>query len=694
MGHILTIAKLNPSGASDLSVVVTAILLLLALAIAAVAARRWASVSTLVYGGTAVLCGMVALWAVLRLAGGGGVTLAVLPVGVPWVQAHLRVDSLSAFFLLVINFGGITASLFGWGYERAHHGHHDSPPSGPVLPLFPLFLAAMSMVLIADDAFSFLVSWEFMSLASWLLVLSTHREPDTPRAARLYLIMASFGTFCLLMAFGLLATAHGDYAFDAIRAHAPSAGVAALVVGLVLVGAGSKAGLVPLHVWLPLAHPAAPSHVSALMSGVMTKVAIYAMIRVLFDLLGEPAWWWGGVMMGFGSLTAVMGVLYALMQDDVKRLLAYSTVENIGAVVIALGLALVFKASHVPVIAALALAAALLHVANHSLFKSLLFYVAGAVLTATGTRDLNRLGGLIHRMPTTAVLALVGAAAISALPPLNGFVGEWLLFQAILNGPALEEWSLKIAIAVVGAAVALATALAAAAFVRFYGIAFLGRPRAPEAARAGEVGSAMRLGMAVPALFCVLFGVLPTPLIRLFQPAVRQLVEAGPFDDRSYQSWFWLSPTSAIGNSYNGMIMLVVIGLLSVLAVLVIHRRASDRVRWSIPWGCGYDEPDPEGVTQYTASSFAQPIRRTFGSTVFRARDHVDMPEPGDPRPARLSVTWSDPVWAAFYAPIVRVVAWLADRANALQFLTIRRYLTLMFLALVVLLVMVAVAQP
>ena len=669
--------------------VVSAIAFLLVMAATGVAARRLPWASAIVYGGTATACFVIVAWAAAALASGGASQAWVLPIGLPWTGMHLRVDALSALFLLVVNFGGITASLFGWGYGRAHRDSH----AGPVLPLYPLFLAAMNLVLIADDAFAFLVSWESMSLASWLLVLSTHREEETPRAARLYLIMASFGTICLLLAFGLLATAHGDYSFDAIRAHAPPAVTASLCVVLVLLGAGSKAGLVPLHVWLPLAHPAAPSHVSALMSGVMTKVAVYAMIRVLFDLLGEPVWWWGGAMLAAGALTAVMGVLYALMQDDVKRLLAYSTVENIGAIVIALGLALVFKASHTPVIAALALTAALLHVVNHSLFKSLLFFAAGAVLTATGSRDLNRLGGLIHRMPATALLALIGAAAISALPPLNGFVGEWLLFQAILNAPALPEWALKIGIAVVGAALALATALAGACFVRFFGIAFLGRPRSRAAGEATEVGAAMRLGMLAPAALCIVLGVLPTPLIRLFEPAVRAMVEAGPFDDRAYQPWFWLAPTSAIGNSYNGLIMLVVIALLSILLVLVIHRRASDRVRLSIPWGCGFDGPDPAAVTQYSASSFAQPIRRAFGSTVFRARDQVDLPEPGETRPARLSVRWTDPAWALLFDPIAAALGWLTGRANRLQHMTIRRYLTLMFLALVLLLVMVAVTQ-
>ena len=241
----------------------------------------------------------------------------------------------------------------------------------------------------------------------------------------------------LLLAFGLLAGADGNYAFDAIRASHPSAALAALVLVLTIIGAGSKAGVVPLHAWLPLAHPAAPSHVSALMSGVMTKVAVYGFVRIVFDLLGPPAWWWSMVVLAIGGITAVMGVLYALMQHDLKRLLAYHTVENIGIIYIGLGLALAFKAYDMPLAAALALTAALFHVFNHSVFKSLLFFGAGAVLTATGERDMEHLGGLIHRMPQTAFVFLVGCVAISALPPLNGFVSEWLTFQAILLSPQI-----------------------------------------------------------------------------------------------------------------------------------------------------------------------------------------------------------------------------------------------------------------
>ena len=246
---------------------------------------------------------------------------------------------------------------------------------------------------------------------------------------------------------------------------------------LALIGAGSKAGVVPLHAWLPLAHPAAPSHVSALMSGVMTKVAVYGFVRIVFDLLGPPAWWWSMVVLAVGGVTAVMGVLYALMQHDLKRLLAYHTVENIGIIYIGLGLALAFKAYDMPLAAALALTAGLFHVFNHSVFKSLLFFGAGAVLNATGERDMEHLGGLIHRMPQTAFVFLVGCVAISALPPLNGFVSEWLTFQAILLSPQLPSWGLKFLVPAVGALLALSAALAAACFVKAFGVSF-SRPAA------------------------------------------------------------------------------------------------------------------------------------------------------------------------------------------------------------------------
>src|SRR5262249_55399089 len=343
--------------------------------------------------------------------------------------AHLRLDALSAFFLAVVDLGAMTTSLFALGY-----GEHERAPAR-VVPFFPPFLAGLPLVVLAHDAFPFLLSWAVVSLAPCAVVISHHRVPENVRAGYIYLLMASFGTLALLLAFGLLAGSDGLYTFAQMRAAHPAGATGALVLLLVLIGAGSKAGLVPLHVWLPLAHPAAPSHVSALMSGVMTKVAVYGFVRIVFELAGAPSWWWSIVILTVAGITTVMGVLYALMQHDLKRLLAYHTVENIGIIFIGLGLALAFKSQGMLFAAALAFTAAILPVFNHSLFKSLLFFGAGAVLPTTGERDMEHFGGLIPPMPQTAFVFLIGCAAISALPPLNGFVSEWLTFQAILLSP-------------------------------------------------------------------------------------------------------------------------------------------------------------------------------------------------------------------------------------------------------------------
>ncbi|MCC6890965.1 MAG: hydrogenase 4 subunit B [Hyphomicrobiales bacterium] len=654
--------------------------LLLAISVLAIVIGRSRLATPVVYGAClatgALLCGAGAAALI------GEATAVTLPLGLPWVGMHFRVDALSAFFLAVVNLGAAAASLFALGY-----GRHEAAP-WRVLPFYPAFLAAMNFVLLADDAFTFLVSWEAMSLMSWGLVVAQHRLADNVRAGYVYLVMASFGTLALLLAFGLLAGAEGGYAFAAIRAGEPSAAVTAAVLVLVLIGAGSKAGLVPLHVWLPLAHPAAPSHVSALMSGVMTKVAAYAFLRMVFDLVGAPAWWWSLLVLALAGATCVMGVLYALMQHDLKRLLAYHTVENIGIIFIGFGLALAFKAHGMADAAALALTAALLHVFNHALFKSLLFFGAGAVLAATGERDMEHLGGLIHRMPQTAFAFLVGCAAISALPPLNGFVSEWLTFQAILLSPELPSWSLKFAVPAIGALLALSAALAAACFVKAFGITFLGRPRTHAAERARETDRCSLAAMHAFAALCLVVGILPGLFLDALAPLVTNLVGAR-MPVQSGVAWLSVVPIAESRSSYNGLLVFAFIAISASLAAFAIHRLASDRLRRAPPWDCGY--PDASPATQYTADSFAQPIRRVFGTLVFRAREDVDMPPPGDLRPARLVVRLRDVIWDALYAPLAAGIAAAALKLNRLQFLTIRQYLSLVFAALVTLLLVLAI---
>ena len=423
------------------------------------------------------------------------------------------------------------------------------------------------------------------------------------------------------------------------------------------------------------------------MSGVMTKVAVYAAMRILFDLAGPPAWWWGAVLMLVGAASAVMGLLYALLQSDLKRLLAYSTVENLGIVYIALGFALAFLAGGLPAAAAIALSAALLHALNHTLFKSLLFMGAGAVLHATGERDMDRLGGLIHRLPVTSACFLVGAAAISALPPLNGFVSEWLLFQAVLVSPQLPEGVLRFLAPAVGALMALAAALAAACFVRAYGITFLGRPRSEAARAAHEVDPFSRAAMISAAALCGLIGIVPGPVIDLAGRVVGQLGGVA-LPSQGAQGWLSLVPIDPAQSSYNGLILLVFILASATLVASFVHRFGSRALRVGRAWDCGF--PDPVPLGQYSASSFAQPLRRVFGEVLFRARDEVDMPAPGEVRAARFAVSWHDLVWDWLYRPVSGLVGQVADRLNFLQYLTVRRYLTMMFGALVVLLGVVA----
>jgi len=664
------------------------ILALLALAITGLMTSRSTVGRPLVYGGSLILC------AALLATGLSALTSPVqrlsLPLGLPWIGTHLRLDVLSGFFLIVVGLGGGGASLFALGYSR-----HETHP-GRVLPFYPAFLAGLSLVVVADDAFLFLFAWELMSLTSWALVMAHQAggrqgdaEPADTGAGFVYLLMATFSGLTLLLAFALLAGAQGGYAFDTMRASHPGALIGSLVFILALIGAGSKAGLVPLHVWLPLAHPAAPTHVSALMSGVMTKVAIYGFIRIVFDLLTPPAWWAGTIVLLIGGITAVLGVLHALMERDLKRLLAYSTVENIGIVFIGLGLALAFRANGFYAGAALAVTAALFHALNHTIFKSLLFFGAGAVLNATGERDMETMGGLIHRMPRTALAFLVGCGAVSALPPLNGFASEWLTFQAVLLRPELPQWGLKLMIPMDGALLALAAALAASCFVRAFGICFLGRARTEAARLAREADPWSISAMLGFALLCLLTGILPGVVIDGLAP-VAQALTGARMPVQLGDAWLTVAPIAAIRGSYNGLLVFGFITASVLLTVGLVHR-LSRRIRRVPAWDCGF--PDAGTDAQYSAGSFAQPIRRVFGSVVFGATGTVDMPAPGDMRAASITNSLRDPVWDTLYTPLSRVVAVVADRLNVLQFLTIRRYLGFVFAALVGLLLTLTLWQ-
>jgi hypothetical protein len=661
-----------------IQVAALAVLGLLGLGAVGAALGRRVAGRVLVYGGSCVACATLLVAGAAAMAGAG--SGLALPVGLPLTGAHLRLDPLSGFFLFLIGLGGCGASLFAIGYGR----HEDEPQR--VLPFYPVFLAAMALVVVADDAFTFLFGWELMSVASWALVTAHHREEGNAHAGFVYLVMAAFSGTVLLLTFALLAGGAEGYGFEAIRTAHRGAPVTAVIAVAALIGAGSKAGLVPLHVWLPLAHPAAPSHVSALMSGVMTKVAVYGFVRIAFDLAGGAPWWSALVLLLLGSATAVAGALQAFMASELKRLLAYSTVENIGIVFIALGLAQAFRNNGLQAGAALAMTAGLLHALNHTLFKSLLFFSAGSVLHATGTVALDRLGGLVRAMPWTALAFLAGSAAIAGLPPLNGFVSEWLTFQAVLLRPDIPQWGLKLAVPAGGAMLALTAALAAGCFVRAFAIAFLGRARTPAAAGARE-GDAWSVGTSLGfAGLCLAAGIAPGFVIDRLAPVVRALVGQS-MPPQLVNAWLTIVPVTEGRSSYNGLLMFVFI-LVSMLLPAAVLR---GRVRRTAPWDCGF--PDASPVSQYTAGSFAQPVRRVFGSVLLGARDRVDMPDPGDGRPARLVQAIIDPVWAYAYRPVGIAVGFVARTLDGAQFLSIRRYLGLVFAALVALLLALTLWQ-
>ena len=428
----------------------------------------------------------------------------------PGLVLTWQVDGLSMFFGLVILSISAVTTVFAVG----HAGQHDGFPGSGLLYL--LFILAMLAVVVAGDGFTFLLAWETMSLASFALVLTDHRRKVVREAAWAYVVMTHTATAFIVAAFLLLARTAGSLVFDDWTAQAATLdpALATLVFVLGLVGFGTKAGMIPLHVWLPRAHPVAPAHVSALMSGVMIKLGIYGLLRLSLDWLAPGPAWWGALILALGATSAVLGVLYALMQHDLKRLLAYHSVENIGIILLGIGVALIGRSLDLPAVTAIGLTAALFHVANHATFKALLFMGAGAIDAAVGTRDLERLGGLIRRMPVTALCFLVGSAAISALPPLNGFASEWLTFQSLLMlGRVADEPQTALLPLLAGGALALTGALAVACFVKAFGVSFLALPRSSHAESAHESGRAELAAMGTLAVACVALGLGAAPVV-------------------------------------------------------------------------------------------------------------------------------------------------------------------------------------
>ena len=600
-----------------------------------------------------------------------------LVIGLPDLPIHARLDALSGAFLFLLGAATTGISMFAAGYFRKGEG--TAP--GLLCLQYHLFLAAMGFVLVADDAYGFMVAWETMALSSYFLVTAQHGLPEIRRAGYLYLLIAHVGALAILLCFGVMQGGSWQFTFDAMRAAQLDSRWATVAFGLALVGFGAKAGLLPLHVWLPEAHPAAPSPVSALMSGIMLKTAVYGVLRVTFDLLGDPLWWWGLIPVALGLATALFGVVFAAAQTDMKRLLAYSSIENIGVLFTGIGLAIVFHGAGMRPLAALALTAVLYHALNHAFMKSLLFCGTGAVLHATGERNLGRLGGLIHRMPWVAWLTLVGVLAIAGLPPLNGFVSEWLLLQAFLFAHEVPHPFVNMLLPLGASIVALAAALAAYVMVKFYGVVFLGQPREPSLANAHDAGPLEKAGLAWLAAGCVLLGLLPGQVVGGLGYVTQQLTGHAV---ATAQGWSWLlAPLPDREVSYAPLVLLLVIAAvvaITFLAVRLAYRRV---VRRAPPWDCGFVRVDAR--MQDTAEGFGQPIRHIFQSFFQMKRE---LPSPFDATP-RYQVTIGDRIWLALYEPLGGIVQRLADSVAWLQQGRISTYLLYSFVTLVVLLAVV-----
>ncbi|MEW6079230.1 MAG: proton-conducting transporter membrane subunit [Thermodesulfobacteriota bacterium] len=576
-----------------------------------------------------------------------------LPWPVPFGSFYVAVDPLSAFFILTISLVCALAAVYGTAYLDAYRAGKNL---GPAWAFFNLLFASMLLVVISRNGLLFLVAWETMSLSSFFLVMFEHEKQEVRLAGWVYLVAAHAGQACLMFLFVFLGRQSGTLDFDAFTVP-PGAAAAGVLFLLAVAGFGAKAGFLPLHVWLPDAHPAAPSHVSAVMSGVMIKTGIYGLVRII-SLLGMPAQWWGWTLILVGAVSGVMGVLFALAQHDIKRLLAYHSVENIGIISLGLGLWLLGVSTGHPALAALGLMGGLLHVINHAVFKSLLFFGAGAVAHAAGTRNMDVMGGLAKRMPRTALAFGIGSAAICGLPPFNGFVSEFLIYLAafgLITGAGVPGGPMAGGLIVL-AALGLIGGLAAACFAKVFGIVFLGEPRTPQAAEAHEAPAAMRFSMITLAVLCIALGLAAPLAVRLVLPAAGQLLDSAQVSAVSLMAGGLLWKIS-----WGGFAFIAVSGFLWGLR----RRLLTGRVNTTGPtWDCGYAAPDSR--MQYTASSFAWPVIDMF-KWIIRPKLRVSVGQDFFPRRAGLSSHSSDPFRRNLFDPLFRAVSELARRTHVLQ---------------------------
>jgi hydrogenase-4 component B len=640
--------------------------------------------------GAASLSAWSGLWAALLFLSSGTAAPApeikLLPALIPYIQFTVRLDPLGAFFLLLVSLLAFALSTYSLGYAKGFFGRKNV---GVLGALFNALLLATTLTFLADNIWFFLIAWEIMALTAYCLVSFEHEKPETRKAGVLYFIMSHIDAGCIILGFLLLFQASGDYSFSSLHdigaRMSPGKRDAAFI--LFLLGFGIKSGIVPLHIWLPAAHPVAPSNVSALMSGVLIKTGIYGLTRVCFDFFSPPPLWWGVTVLTIGTVSAVLGVLYALMEHDLKRLLAYHSIENIGIILMGLGASLIFLHTHHTLLATLALIAGLYHTINHASFKGLLFLGAGAVLHATHTRNMEEMGGLAKRMPQTAFFFLLGAVAISALPPLNGFVSEWLTYQALLQGFGTTESLIRLIFPLSGAMLALTGALAAACFVKAFGITFLAQARSEHAAHAHEVAPSMRFGMAVLAAACVLLGLFPIAFIQLLDPLTQQLTGQQLSAQLSLANGLVLTSLSGKTGTISTLgIVLMIVCLLPIPFALWLVFARNAKTRRGPTWDCGQRGLTPH--MEYTATGFSKPIRMIF-KALFRPRRDVQREYDFSPYFAK-TIRFESHIEEVFvrrlYRPLRILILRVSRRIRALQAGSIHAYLLYIFITLLLLL--------
>jgi len=634
--------------------------------------------------------GVAAVLAASVLVNGHAVSLQ-LPAYLPLGGFSFRIDPLSAFFILAISVLAIPVSVYSLGYNREYFGKPQFPLAGA---LYNLFLLSMIMVVSANDLLTFLIGWELMSIVSYLLVVFEQDRKESVNAGLLYIIMTHIGTAFIIVLFLLMASRTDSVSFDlfrTIKTMGLPAGLRNCLFACMLIGFGTKAGIIPLHIWLPQAHPAAPSNVSALMSGVMVKTAVYAMVRVLYDFLGATSAGWGAIVLVCGVVSALLGVMYALQDHDLKRLLAFSSIENIGIILMGIGVSLIFAAHGAAPLAAVALIAGLCHVMNHAVFKGLLFLTAGSVMFGTHNKNMEKLGGLMKKMPQTAFFFLIGSLAISALPPFNGFVGEWLTFQSLLAGFGSVGIFIKILFIVCTALLALTGALAAACFVKAFGITFLGLPRSEHAEHAVESPFSMRAGMGILAALCLLLGVMPAVIIKPLSGVASQLCGVDVYGKLCGWGWLSVAPLDITFSGVSPAWIAVLLGVVAAVMFLLIRVRFG-RIRDTVSatWDCGIPAVTPR--MQYTATAFSQPLKIVF-KAIYRPVKNIEvLSHETQPYFEKISKYEHvvQPIFERYiYRPIARFVISNSVKIINLQAGSIHMYLAYIFVMLIGLLLFV-----